>query len=818
MGRGRCPLRARRRADPPVVRRYRAVDIALAAIGRGGHHSPAIGENHKTVLALLDRSRCPACFSPQASRGVCGHCGFDPAAAGDRDVLAPGTLLGGRYTVGSLLGRGGFGATYRGFDTRLASMVAIKEFFLLGGASRDADGRSLTISTKARGFFDYGLANFLDEARTLARLRPISRVVSVFDFFEENGTAYIIMDYICGLTLRQLQQRRGGDRIAPERALPVFREVLAALAEIHQEKILHSDISPDNVFVCGNGAVKLIDFGAARHATSRRAETLGVCLKPGYAPIEQYSADAARMGPWSDLYAAGATFYHVLTGAIPPESPDRLDRDTLTPISAHGISLDPVVAAAIHKALALRPDGRWQRAEDFAARLSGQSGEKAGSGMVASIADLSSSLAAHRRFAEKQRDGRRLDLSRRDLSCLRLGTVNMAGAELAGAVFSCSDLLGADFSSANLFCADFAGANLRYARFDNCDLRGARFDNADLTGSSLEGADCREGSLLVQGDDRSFSPVGTETPTAASFRTVNLSGAVLRRADLRSARFTEALLEKTDLSEADLRGASLRGARIIDVVFAGAEFAQCDFTGAAFSGVDTGAAEFRQARIVRRVDEIAAELQDKLRAHRRWVDSLARDGHRLLLKNCDIAGLQMAGVDWSAAAFDAVVMTDIDLVQAALSHASFRGCAMSRANLARADARGAQFLGCDLAGAVLSGALLSAIELSGGRRLKARFRDSRLAGAKLIGAKCEQADFTGADLRGADCRNADFTGANFTGANFTGANFTPPRRGEWKRASRERGSGCNLEAILVIGSRFGGRVKGAPGRCLGAEW
>ena len=754
---------------------------------------------------MLDKSRCPACFSPKSGEGPCQGCGFDPKTFSNTSILPPGTVLADRYAIGGLLGRGGFGATYRGYDTRLASLVAVKEYFLVEGISRDENHRSLSVSDAAREAFDFGRIKFLDEARTLAKLRSISRVVSVYDFFEENGTAYIIMDYLSGLTLKQLQHKHQGNRMPYPRALSIFHNTLRALSEIHRENILHSDLSPDNIFVCGSGGIKLIDFGSARNATSRKAEITGVFLKPGYAPVEQYSSDSSIQGIWSDIYSAGATFYHVLSGVKPPDSLERLKNDTLKPLSALGVVVAPAIEAAIMKALAVRPRDRWPTAQDFAEpfAMSGRAAEASvgssslpQSGTKSSPTRLSSSasayagseagdvklpialdelwdrLTAHQRFMERRQNGKRLNLARHDLSCLKFGAVNMSEAELSGTIFSCSDLFGANFSKSNLFCADFSGANLRYVRFDNCDLRGVRFDNADLTGSSLEGADCREGIILALDRPGALHDVGTDPANGAtSFVTVNLSGAVLRKANLQAAQFTDSAMESADLSGANLQEASLLGARLANVKIEGANLKDCDFTNADLSGVDTSAPEFATATIIRRIQDIEQTLQEKITEHKKWVESVTKLGRRLILSDCDIAGLQMAQVDWSAAEFIAVNMGGINLVGATIPRTSFIRCFQRNANMADTDARGAKFVSCMLDGADFSRANLSPIVMSNGRKLSAIFEDSKLRKAMFRGSQCEYASFRGADLKDTDFSGALLNGADFSGANLDGVRF-----------------------------------------------
>ncbi len=293
-------------------------------------------------------------------------------ALDDSILLQPGTLLGGQYAVEGVLGRpGGFGITYLARDTRLGVHVAVKEFFPRTLASRGRDGKTLRPNTPddAEGFAA-GRRKFLEEAQLLARFHHPS-IVRVRSFFEEHGTAYLVMDYLDGMPLAQYLERRGG-KLPTDTVLGIARPILHALAELHAQHVLHRDVDPHNIYVTRRGEVVLLDFGAARVAQAAEGETrpsLSVVLKPGYAPPEQYATRG--QGPPTDLYALGATLYRALTGVVPQEATQRLIDDDLQPVRALAPDVAEPVAKAIEWALTLRQGERPQTTEAFEEALFG---------------------------------------------------------------------------------------------------------------------------------------------------------------------------------------------------------------------------------------------------------------------------------------------------------------------------------------------------------------------------------------------------------------------------------------------------------------
>jgi serine/threonine protein kinase len=315
---------------------------------------------------------CMGCMEDRGDSSTCARCGWQEGQRLDSPLyLPPRTVLHEQYVVGRVLGHGGFGITYLGWDLNLARRIAIKEYLPGGVAARaSGDPRVTAFTGSAKQDFEYGLEKFLEEARTVAKFQNHPGIVAVTNFFRENGTAYLVMEYLNGITLDAYLGRQGG-KVAPDAAVRIMMPVMDALREVHAAGVLHRDISPDNVYLCENGQVKLLDFGAARYAFSQHSRNLSVILKEGYAPEEQYRSKGIQ-GPWTDVYAVAATLYRSIAGTVPQPALDRMDTDDLAPPSTLGIEIAPVAEAALAKALAIRAADRFQSIEDFQSALRGK--------------------------------------------------------------------------------------------------------------------------------------------------------------------------------------------------------------------------------------------------------------------------------------------------------------------------------------------------------------------------------------------------------------------------------------------------------------
>ena len=307
-------------------------------------------------------SRCPNCFTAPLST-PCLRCGWASGLDNPPPALALGTLLDGRYRIGRVLGHGGFGITYLAWDENLHLRLAIKEYLPRDSATRAPDGVSLAVySGPAAEQFAYGLERFLEEARALARFDQHPGIVTVKSFFRAHGTGYCVMDYVEGLTFKQYLAQQPDGRLPFEQALKLLMPVMDALRAVHQDGLLHRDITPDNIYLTRSGRVKLLDFGAARFAAGEHSRSLSVILKPGYAPEEQYRT-RGQQGPWTDVYSLAATLYRAMTGQVPPEALDRLDADELLLPSQLGAVIRPEQEAVLVRALSVRAAGRFESVE-----------------------------------------------------------------------------------------------------------------------------------------------------------------------------------------------------------------------------------------------------------------------------------------------------------------------------------------------------------------------------------------------------------------------------------------------------------------------
>jgi serine/threonine protein kinase len=259
------------------------------------------------------------------------------------------------------------------WDPVLKRRVAIKEFLPVQLASRLTGATQVYTYSGSREAFNIGLANFLSETRALAaQCLDNPGVIDVYDFFPENGTGYMVMEYLDGTTLEQYITAAG--HIDIPIVLQLLIPVADALRACHATGLIHRDISPDNIFLTSDGRVKLIDFGAARAAIGSHSTGLSVILKEGYAPFEQYQRNG-RQGPWTDIYALSATLYRLLTGNVPATAPDRVAGTPLTSPSEQGIKLPLGLQALLDKGLAIRPEDRYQTVDGFVADLNVVIGE-----------------------------------------------------------------------------------------------------------------------------------------------------------------------------------------------------------------------------------------------------------------------------------------------------------------------------------------------------------------------------------------------------------------------------------------------------------
>lgn len=308
---------------------------------------------------------CMGCMEDRGGADVCPACGWLEGTPTANPVhLPPRSLLRDHYVLGRVLGHGGFGIAYLAWDPDLQMKVAVKEYLPGDHATRGVDGSSVRpYSGESQEHFEYGLTKFLEEGRAVVRFNEHPGIVSVLGFFRANGTGYLVMPYVPGMSLKQYLASKGG-RLPYEEAIGIAMPVMDTLRVVHEAGLLHRDISPDNIYLSESKRVKLLDFGAARHALGDRSKSLSVILKAGYAPFEQYQT-RGRQGPWTDVYALAATIYRAITGDSPPEATSRIVEDDLEPPRAKGVRMPAEAERVLLRALAVDAADRYQQVVDF---------------------------------------------------------------------------------------------------------------------------------------------------------------------------------------------------------------------------------------------------------------------------------------------------------------------------------------------------------------------------------------------------------------------------------------------------------------------
>ena len=315
-------------------------------------------------------NRCLGCME-EISGYPCPNCGFDPKVTPASNYVLPlGTVLNGHCVVGKVLGQGGFGITYMGFDLNLERKVAIKEFYPKGQASRYS-----TTSTclqwpddpQSQDFRKSGTESFLREAKKMAKVEHIPEVVRVRECFYENGTAYIVMDYIEGKTLLAALKEKGP--MTWDQAREIFLPAVSAMEKVHQAGMIHRDLSPDNLMLTDKG-VRILDLGAAKDLSTGNGASSNQVAKSGFSPLEQYTQRGGT-GSWSDVYAMAATVYYSLTGVLPPNATDRVEEDSLnwTLLIKRGVPTH--VITALQKAMNITAKGRTQTMAELLKGLEG---------------------------------------------------------------------------------------------------------------------------------------------------------------------------------------------------------------------------------------------------------------------------------------------------------------------------------------------------------------------------------------------------------------------------------------------------------------
>ena len=335
--------------------------------------------------------QCYGCFERyDEALDMCPICGYEEGDSPEEALhLESGQLIKNKYIIGKVLGYGGFGVTYLAWDTVLEQKVAIKEYLPSEFSTRVPGQTAVTVfnGNKSEQFFD-GVDKFVEEANRLAQFRNTDGIVRIFESFTENNTAYIVMEYLAGQTLTQYLETTG--KLSADEAVSLMTPIIQSLQIVHKQDIIHRDIAPDNIMVTKDGQVKLIDFGAARYATTSYSRSLTVVIKPGYSPEEQYRSRGDQ-GSWTDVYAVGATMYRMITGQTPPDAMERRaffegkKKDVLVSPAKYSDQISENQETAILNAMNVRIEDRTQDMEAFEQELNSQEEVKRKYGKIKKI-------------------------------------------------------------------------------------------------------------------------------------------------------------------------------------------------------------------------------------------------------------------------------------------------------------------------------------------------------------------------------------------------------------------------------------------------
>ncbi len=308
---------------------------------------------------------------------ICPRCGFcmgqeKPAPS----ALKWYTILHGRYLVGKTLGQGSFDITYIGFDLPLNTRVVVKEYFPWEHASRDPAGSNdvrWDFSKAGQEGREAGCGHFLEEARRMAKIGPLPEVARAWDAFAENNTAYLVMDYVDGVTLKNAVSGKGPMKV--KECLDMMAPLAKALERMHKKGMVHRDINPNNIMVLPDGDVRLLDFGVAKGFSLRAGEEPRLVAARAFSPAKQYG-ESGNIGPWTDVYALSATLYFALTGNRPPNPIKGRMQDVLGEKPDNNTGLTENVLSVLKAGMALEPEQRIQTVEELFSRLRKASGRK----------------------------------------------------------------------------------------------------------------------------------------------------------------------------------------------------------------------------------------------------------------------------------------------------------------------------------------------------------------------------------------------------------------------------------------------------------
>ena len=314
-------------------------------------------------------NRCSKCME-EIHGYPCPRCKFDIASFQPKSyALAPNTILHGRYLLGVPLGQGGFGITYIAWDLEEKKKVAVKELYPSGHASRYSTGGTDVIwsgDRESKLLMVDGPAVFRKEAAKMQKLKDVPQVVQVCEVFTDNNTAYIVMDFVAGITLKDYLMENGP--LNWDKTQKLLVPAIEAMIRVHKAGLIHRDISPDNMMIEPSGKIRILDLGAAKDLNTNSGASSMIVAKGGFSPLEQYSQRGGS-GTWTDVYALAATICYTLSGKTLPASVDRVNGDGDLWEQPVYKKLPPHVLAALQKALAVSPKDRTQTMEQFLSDL-----------------------------------------------------------------------------------------------------------------------------------------------------------------------------------------------------------------------------------------------------------------------------------------------------------------------------------------------------------------------------------------------------------------------------------------------------------------
>lgn len=304
---------------------------------------------------------CPNCFAASMRNSVCSQCGYSMELQREiPNIMESHTILRDRYIVGRVLGKGGFGITYKAYDLEKQSVCALKEYMPRFIESIRRNHGEIVLTEAKEQQYEHGRKRFREEAEILYRIRNYPYIVQIWDSFEENNTNYYVMEFVDGINLKQVV-KENHYQFSEKEATEILLKIGSTLQAIYEkEGMIHRDISPENILIDKYGDYRLIDFGSAKEVEPEGREGLSVVLKPGFAPLEQYS-ESMPQGSYTDVYALAGTYYYLTTGQMVPSALERMGgQNNYTPLYLANRGISKGVSDAIDRALEINYKKRTQ--------------------------------------------------------------------------------------------------------------------------------------------------------------------------------------------------------------------------------------------------------------------------------------------------------------------------------------------------------------------------------------------------------------------------------------------------------------------------